>query len=138
MTMARSPRAFVSFTNGCDVERLTPLHLRPVAAAIRRLMRQDRPQVHLSFASKVLHTIDNDLPICDRMVKEFFEYSAPRGSLEEKILCACRIYDELTAMYKARRENGLLRLADVFSARYADDFSDVKKIDFMIWGFGRL
>ena len=100
-------------------------------------MRQDRPQVHLSFASKVLHTIDNDLPICDRMVKEFFEYSAPRGSLEEKILCACRIYDELTAMYKARRENGLLRLADVFSARYADDFSDVKKIDFMIWGAGR-
>ena len=40
MTMARSPSALASLTNGWVVERLTPLHLSPVAAAIRRLMRQ--------------------------------------------------------------------------------------------------
>lgn len=108
-----------------------------IETAIERLACPSRPCVNISFASKVLHTIDNDLPIFDHHVGNFFGCGVTGKGWAARLRSALRIYGGLKEMYRDREKNGLIRLAEAFSARFGDDFSEVKKIDFMIWGAGR-
>ena len=108
-----------------------------IETAIERLARPSYPCVNISFASKVLHTIDNDLPIFDRHVGNFFGCGVTGKGWDARLRSALRIYGGLKEMYRDREKNGLIRLAEAFSARFGDDFSEVKKVDFMIWGAGR-
>lgn len=100
-----------------------------------------------SYATKVLHTVNNDLPIYDSCVEKF-------TGLRRRTLGT---WQTLHNAYDQRETNGLLRLVEAyrvfvnnpasqliisygnndFTQKQALTISDVKKIDFMIWGFSR-
>lgn len=96
-------------------------------------------KIEFSFATKVRHTINNNHLIFDSHVSNFFNGIKVIGnSGEEKIQSAEDIYSQLESFYAARRQNGLAELIDIFDAHFPDaKFSDVKKLDFMIWGWGK-
>lgn len=97
----------------------------PFADVIARVRTNNN---QYSFASKALHTIDNNLPIIDKHILSFFHENR---SLES--------YENIKKLYKNREANGLNKLIDVFNKMYYDrNFSEVKKIDFIIWGYGRV
>ena len=110
----------------------------------------------LSFASKALHTVNNDLPIYDKRVKAFFCLPPREGNtLQERIDSATTCYETLCRFYDNLKRNGLNRLIDEyvrligahmnpehlqyrnhpFTRKDAMDISEVKKIDFMIWKY---
>ena len=113
------------------------------------------PTVQLSFATKAFHTIRNELPIYDDIVGEQFFGLAVRENApyEERLASAVDCYTTLCGYYEKRYENGLQNLVveydnlvknsdgiqyenHVFSQNEALTLvPDVKKIDFMIWGF---
>lgn len=114
----------------------------PIDDAIRRVANPGGRNAFISFASKTLHTIDNNLPIIDNYVYDFLEINRPNAdNLNGRIQQCEEIYRVLCNFYTERNENGLVRLAETFNQIYpniGNQISDVKKIDFMIWGFGRL
>lgn len=128
--------------------------------AMRNIVNTNLPPAaqtaELSFASKALHTVNNDLPIYDKKVKSFFRLPPRVGNtLQEHIDSATNCYETLCRFYDNRNRNGLNRLLEEYTrligaqrnpeglqyGNYAftrDDamsISDVKKIDFMIWNY---
>ena len=101
----------------------------------------DKKTVQLSFASKALHTINPDLPIYDRTVRIFFRLPNPYPrELKKRLVFQEKVYNDLKGIYAERKDNGLIKLANAFDnlfPQYKTQISEVKKIDFMIWGFGR-
>ena len=99
-----------------------------------------RNRFEFSFATKARHTVDNNSPIFDVHVSRFFNGIKVNGNnKEEKFQSAEDVYSQLAGFYKARGQNGLAELIHIFDAHFPNTgFSDVKKIDFMIWGWGKL
>ena len=92
--------------------------------------------VEFSFATKVKHTINDQLPIYDKHVRDFFGFRRPNG-IDSAVNC----YENLCGVYRQYSEYGLADLKVAFDEgfpTYKDKISDVKKIDFMIWGGGGL
>ena len=100
-------------------------------------------KLHLSFASKLKHTLDNDLPIYDRNVAEILGLPKQAGNIHEKKLeNRLHIYAELkerfhtlllnkqiAAMLKKNRKPLALRVLD-----WQDDLvSDTKLLDSILW-----
>ena len=113
-----------------------------IVAAMKALVSSKRPAVHLSFASKALHTINPDLPIYDSTVRDFFGLSIPPPglALDKRLAFREGVYNDLKGIYAGRDTNHLFRLAEAFDGlfpQYQETITEVKKIDFMIWGFGR-
>jgi hypothetical protein len=75
--------------------------------------------VHLVFASKVLHTFDNNLPIVDSFIDRFFclGYKDYHGAalFEDKCNHVSDCYDRLIGYYNNMEENELDHLAGLFS-----------------------
>lgn len=75
--------------------------------------------VHLVFASKVLHTFNNDLPIVDSFVKGFFNLDYDRYNGATQFIDRCNhvsnCYDGLIGYYDRMEEYDLDLLADLFS-----------------------
>ena len=114
-----------------------------IEEAIRSLIVPNDPAVNFSFATKALHTIDTSRPIYDLHVGHFFRLEQERNieNFEERIQQRVGLYNSLCAFFMDRNGNGLIRLAAAFDTIYpsiGNQISEVKKIDFMIWGFGRL
>jgi len=132
----------------------------PIQDALVDTINTDLPfherKANLSFVSKALHTIDNDYPIFDRKVKDFFNLPWHSGrDVFERIEKAVERYDRLRQFYHNRNRNGLDRLLEEytrllgahmtpddlqfhdrqFTRNDAMRISDVKKIDFMIWKY---
>ena len=101
----------------------------------------NKKTVQLSFASKALHTINPDLPIYDRTVRLFFRLPNPYPrELKKRLAFQENVYNDLKDIYAERKNNGLVKLAVAFDTlfpQYKNQISEVKKIDFMIWGYGR-
>ena len=57
-------------------------------------------KVEASFISKLLHTLNNELPIWDKFVLQNLGLKMPACQGEKKIECAIRIYQEIIAWYK--------------------------------------
>lgn len=111
--------------------------------AITTISRNNTSQ--FSYSTKVLHTIWNDLPIYDSRVAQFTGFRA-------KTAATCQ---SIRTLYDQREQNGLARLVEEydklvssptcrdlirfkrksFTPAQASRISNVKKIDFMIWGF---
>jgi hypothetical protein len=106
------------------------------------LTSQNHNSIQFSFATKALHTINNDLPIYDVHVGNFFQLRNPNDTrlpIQDRIATRQRIYNELITKF-----SNLLSLDE--TRKYlsgirsklngADVINDTKLLDFIIWLYG--
>ena len=93
-------------------------------------------RVEASFISKLLHTLDNNMPIWDKFVLRNLCKKIQTCHGEEKLNAAINIYEEIVAWYKAALKDERIKkkLADFDEAlpQYSW-FSQTKKLDFLLW-----
>ncbi|WP_297639148.1 hypothetical protein [uncultured Clostridium sp.] len=100
---------------------------------VLRILYKYSKKVHGSFASKLLATVDEELPIIDRFIKKHLEletyYSV--GNVE-KIIAQ---YDEVKDLYSEfLNTEQSKRWIELFDEKFSDrNISDIKKIDFILW-----
>ena len=94
-------------------------------------------KLEASFTSKLIATIDHNLPIWNKYVLDYFNIEPPSREYtdKERIKLACNIYDRIQGEYKKiiETDNGklMIKLFDEYNKR--NNLSSVKKIDFIIW-----
>jgi len=116
-----------------DVERVTrKLYEIPVNS-------KDKRALQFSFASKLVHMVNPELPVCDRMVETF--YFLPRsyvGETEKKLENLLASYGFLIKEYdRIVRERLLADSLQKFRRHFSlpPVYSDHKIIDTLIWKF---
>ena len=90
----------------------------------------------MSFASKLLHTIDPLHPIWDSVVTgRHFEMKAPYASSKNRETTCCKRYAEYEdKFYDYMSTDEGCMIIHLFDERFPDNrISDVKKIDFVLW-----
>ena len=102
--------------------------------AIDKLL-QVQGTYEMSFASKMIHTINPEHPIWDSVVtKRHFRINPPAGKKDKKKACSDK-YDYYEKMFFdfMKREKGRL-IIRLFDEKFPDEkISDAKKIDFVLW-----
>ena len=93
-------------------------------------------RIEASFASKLLATIDPSQPIYDSIVRQNLRLPVRRGSAAVRMAMLCEDHATIGRAYAAiidTPEFGQLKQA--FDRRFPSYacFTDVKKLDFMIW-----
>ena len=100
--------------------------------------------IQFSFATKLLHAINNDKPIYDRNVGEIIDKQVEDSSYskDERIRSCIEIYNFLEKLYlnmlhDERITNIILKFRSKFKV---DDekISDTKVLDFIMWSLGKL
>lgn len=96
---------------------------------------------HFSFASKLAHTLDENVPIWDSQIAKMFSFKRPTGDDSAKI--ADDFIDQIEniqSAYEAIITNNLLKNSlKAFDNKFkANDISTYKKIDFIFWSAGKL
>ena len=95
-------------------------------------------RVEFSFASKLIHTLNQDMPILDRFVLQNLgiEQVKPYWTAEKKLQHAVCVYNEVFDWYKQALSNEKLAKKivefDEFFPEYKW-FSQTKKLDFFLW-----
>ncbi|MBU1098020.1 MAG: hypothetical protein KKB34_16160 [Bacteroidetes bacterium] len=97
-------------------------------------------KIQFSFATKLLHTTNNDLPIYDSLMKDFFFFSKISSNLEFETKRDRYInqYNFLIAEYSRIIENNLLLASINFikeNYQLNELVTDIKIIDSIIWSF---
>lgn len=108
-------------------------------AIVTDLRKKDpKHRVEASFVSKMLATLDDSLPIIDYFVLKTTQLGQIGGAGEKKIDLAVQKYEALkewAALYlasKAGKAN--LKIFNKTLGKYARGVSDMKKLDFLLWG----
>jgi hypothetical protein len=103
---------------------------------------KEQNSIQLSFATKLIHTINNDQPIYDKYVSSFtgIKYYT-RKDIDYKLAKAQEKYEELCTVYKEMflPNETVLALVSDFRDEFGveeDIISNVKVIDFLIWAYG--
>ena len=109
---------------------------------INESCKEGEQKVYFSFATKVLATIDVNLPIYDSKVGIALGLGGVSGSkYEVRIKCASRRYEELCHFYQDATY-GSFRIECVkgFNKKFKKykGIPDIKKIDFVLWRIGGL
>ena len=98
--------------------------------------------IQFSFATKLLHTINNNNPIFDAKVSRVFTKRVSGSSMEEKIDSCLEIYEFLKNMYSMLIvDEQIIILISDFREKFSvkkNDISDIKILDFIIWSLGKL
>lgn len=111
---------------------------------------QNRLTLQLSFATKLLHTIDNNLPIYDNFIRrKFYDMVSHadfkvlyRDGFEERINNRVTIYHKLIGAYQMMMQDR--RIIEIINTwrvvfKYSKvEISDVKVLDYLIWGLGQI
>lgn len=98
-------------------------------------------RIEISFASKMLATINPDMPIWDRFVRDNLELAKlPLINNSHRFEQSVRAYEELTEkmnyLLSTQRVKNELDEFDTLFPSYAD-FTPMKKLDYLIWGSNR-
>src|SRR3989344_1065163 len=99
--------------------------------------------IQFSFATKLLHAIDNNSPISDaKILRVFYKRRRTDGSKEEKIKSCLEIYEFLKDTYSCFLQEGqlkklILKFREKFDVT-ENKMSDIKVVDFIIWSLGKL
>lgn len=116
--------------NECKINKLT---FRDVITRLYELTGE----IHASFSSKIIATINPDMPIWDQYVIKNLKLHDPTyGSKEQRIEKKIKIYESICDWYEE-----YILLSDgeedikTFNEKFPEymDISDTKKIDFMLW-----
>ena len=96
--------------------------------------------VQFSFATKLLHTINNALPLYDSMVGDFYFFPQikPSWGYDKKLLVYLRVYNYLQREYERVIENGLLSESIIQFRNHfelSENYTDQKIIDTLLWKF---
>ena len=93
-------------------------------------------KVEASFTSKLLHTLNHDMPIWDQFVLQNLDLKVPLCKGEQKIQTVIDIYHQIMQWYEKALiseaiERKILEFDEVFPEyRW---FSKTKKLDFLLW-----
>jgi hypothetical protein len=98
--------------------------------------------IQFSFATKLLHTIDNDKPIFDSNVEKSTNIKLRGSDKDTKIRSRIEAYDSLEKLYaKLKEDDKTKRLISNFRLKFKvndEKISDTKVLDFIMWSLGRL
>ena len=104
--------------------------------------RRNLKAVQFSFATKLLHTLDNNKPIFDAEVARVIHRSVTGIGKEEKIDSCRSIYNDLIGIYyNLINDEGIKKIIFKFRKKFdvsPKRMSDIKVLDFIIWSFGKL
>ena len=101
------------------------------------LTKDDKPKIYFSFATKLLHTINQDCPIYDSRLADF--YFLPyilESDTEKKLEMYREQYDFLISEYKRIENENLLKPTLELFEEEIEGFGEIsltKKIDFILW-----
>lgn len=110
--------------------------ISPSFEYIIRTMYEATGNIEASFSSKMLATINADMPIWDRYVVQNLCLNMKGKTKEDQLNCAVDLYDQMVNWYSEflQTENGrdCITEFDRTLPGYVW-MSDVKKIDFYLW-----
>lgn len=105
--------------------------------SILKRLYNDTHRVEASFASKMLATLNPDMPIWDSVVLAKLELARPQWSkcAETRLQNAVKRYGEIVDKFKSISDENKQYMIGEFDRAFEQfrDFSDTKKIDFIIW-----
>ena len=93
-------------------------------------------RVEASFTSKLIHTLNNDMPIWDQYVLKNLNLKMPICKGERKIQSAIHLYQQIVQWYnQALSTNEIARKTIEFDEVFPEYrwFSKTKKLDFLLW-----
>ena len=98
--------------------------------------------IQFSFATKLLHTIDNDKPIFDKYVTSIINKKVKGNNKKEKIQSCIEIYDSLVTLNDELKKNDKIRNVILkFRTKFKvskEEMSDTKVLDSIMWSLGKL
>ncbi len=101
--------------------------------------------LQFSFTTKLLHTIDNNLPIFDKFISSYFSIANPNDfglSLDKRLEKRQEMYCELVSSYKKLLlDKQVCKTIQDCRSRLSwpgDMISDIKVLDFMLWANGQI
>lgn len=102
--------------------------------------------IQFAFATKLLHTIDNDNPIFDKMVGKIIGMEvmkAGKGDENERINSCIEIQNYLKELYNRLKTDEkikqvILKFRLKFKKVHSEKITDIKILDFIIWSLGQL
>ena len=108
----------------------------PSFESIIRTMYEATGNIEASFSSKMLATINPDMPIWDRYVVQNLCLDMKGKTKEDQLKCAVDLYDKMINWYDGflHTENGKDCISEF--DRVLPGYvwmSDVKKVDFYLW-----
>jgi len=110
---------------------------------IKRRTKKGKHSVQFSFATKLLHTLDNDKPILDSNVNRVLKIGETKGEKRtERINSRVKQYTILqNIIQELLITPEIKKLKDDFRKKFNvdnTDISDVKVLDFILWSYGDL
>ncbi|MGB9707895.1 MAG: hypothetical protein ACPLXC_01015 [Candidatus Pacearchaeota archaeon] len=98
-----------------------------------------KPVVLLSFASKLIHTVDNNQPIYDSRVAKIFNIKLDYNirDINERIDDRVAVYNLLKKKFnKIFASQEIKEIIKDFKERLGVEIGDVKMLDFILWQLG--
>ena len=92
---------------------------------------QETGSIHASFSSKLLATVNPDMPIWDKFVLQNLGLRAPYSYEKDRLQKTICLYQRICDWYQTEEAGEKLQ---VFNGMFGQaEISDVKKIDFILW-----
>lgn len=111
----------------------------PTFGEILLRLQQKTGQIEASFSSKMLATLDADMPIWDSNVLKVLNLKLTGNTTELKMSNAVVLYDRICRWYKSflQTENAK-KMIERFDNEFPEfrEMSPTKKIDFILWANG--
>jgi len=116
-------------------------NIKYILSELYKIPRRDgRYSIQFSFATKLIHTVDNTKPIYDRNVAKIINKNVLGINKKEKINSCIEIFDYLNELYLSLiKENEIKKIILKFRKKFKVDnskISDIKILDFVMWSFG--
>lgn len=114
----------------------TSKNSKPSFESIIRTMYEATGNIEASFSSKMLATINPDMPIWDRYVVQNLCLDMKGKTKEDQLHCAIDLYGQMISWYDSflQTENGRDCLAEFDRTLPGYVWmSDIKKVDFYLW-----
>jgi hypothetical protein len=129
---------FIYFEKNKSNRNLDPVEVTDFFYKIPR-NNKGAQTVQFSFATKMVHMLNSEMPIYDKMVRNFYHMSdPPQGEDHRRKLMYCQeVYDFLVAEYDRIIKNKLLQ-ESINKFHYQlqpKKFTPKKVIDSLIWGY---
>ena len=87
--------------------------------------------IYASFSSKLLATVNPNMPVWDKFVLQNLGLRAPYCYENERLRKTVLLYQKICEWYRTEEADKKLKL---FNSRFPDtDITDVKKIDLVLW-----
>lgn len=113
--------------------------LRKILKVLSKIPRRKGDYaVELSFATKLIHTIDNNSPIFDSNVAKVFGLKLKHiRDLDQKIEDRIHVYELLKRKFERLLKSPEIReIISDFKEKLGVNINDVKMLDFILWKLG--